>query len=120
MHGGVLTGRAESVVNYKNGITNSVQSFFDEMLRKAEKYGLTEEKICLDPGFGFSKDTEQNTELLKNISSQTAMYIPPPPFLASFCLIVAYHSFSFQHYLTFQAANPYSNVINTIPSIIFL
>ena len=69
MHGGVLTGRAESVVNYKNGITNSVQSFFDEMLRKAEKYGLTEEKICLDPGFGFSKDTEQNTELLKNISS---------------------------------------------------
>ena len=40
-------------------------------------------------------------------SSQTAMYISPPPFLASFCLIVAYHSFSFQHYLTFQAANPY-------------
>lgn len=69
MHGGVLTGRAESVVNYENGITTCVQSFFDEMLQRTSEYGIPAEKICLDPGFGFSKDSSQNTELLKNLGT---------------------------------------------------
>lgn len=69
MHGGTATGKAESEVNYKGGIIANVQRFFDDMTELSDNFGIDADKICLDPGFGFSKDTEQNTQLLKNISS---------------------------------------------------
>lgn len=68
MHGGVATGKTESEVEYKNGITADVSLFFDKMSENAEKFGIEAAKICLDPGFGFSKNSEQNIELLKNLS----------------------------------------------------
>lgn len=67
MHGGVKTGKTESVVDFENGVIQSVQDFFDNVLLNAEKDGIAEENICLDVGFGFSKTNEQNIELLKNL-----------------------------------------------------
>lgn len=69
MHGGTATGKAESEVSYANGTVAAVQLFFDRMTTLSESFGINPEKICLDPGFGFSKNVEQNTELLKNLSS---------------------------------------------------
>lgn len=69
MHGGVSISRAESEVEYKDGILSSVQAFFDDITARSAEFGIPTDKICLDPGFGFSKNAEQNTELLKKIGS---------------------------------------------------
>lgn len=66
MHSGVKTKKAEEESVFENGIVQSVNSFFREMLEKAENCGIESERICLDAGFGFAKDIQQNIELLKN------------------------------------------------------
>lgn len=67
MHGGTGLAPAQTAAVYPNGIINAVQSFFDEILPKLENAGVKAENICLDPGFGFMKDTRQNAELLKGL-----------------------------------------------------
>lgn len=66
MHGGVALRKAEEEVQFENGIISDVNCYFDGMLEKAAQKGIPAENICLDAGFGFSKNSEQNTELLKN------------------------------------------------------
>lgn len=66
MHSGVKTKKAEEISVFENGIVENVNSFFSSMLEKIEAYGIEKERICLDAGFGFAKDFEQNIELLKN------------------------------------------------------
>ncbi|MBR3868709.1 MAG: dihydropteroate synthase [Clostridia bacterium] len=56
-----------SVVDYPDGVVNAVKDFFDSFLCDCEKYGIGNEYICLDPGFGFAKTTDDNIELLKNL-----------------------------------------------------
>lgn len=68
MHGGVNINKPEDYVDYKGGILNCVNIFFDDMLKKTKEQGIMPENICLDPGFGFAKNTEQNVELVKNFS----------------------------------------------------
>lgn len=67
MHGGVKTAPAEHSTAYPAGIVNHVQMFFDDALSRAAADGLELSQLCLDPGFGFSKDTAQNTELLRGL-----------------------------------------------------
>ncbi len=67
MHGGVLLSDAGAQRDYKNGIINDVNAFFEDILSKVKEENVPLDNICLDPGFGFSKNTEQNTELLKNL-----------------------------------------------------
>lgn len=67
MHGGVKVAPSETECNYPAGIVNHVQSFFDETVYLLEKLGLSKGQICLDPGFGFMKNTRQNAELLRNL-----------------------------------------------------
>lgn len=55
------------VLEYPDGVVASVNSFFDEMLEKCEKFGIGKKNICLDPGFGFAKTVEDNVNLLKNL-----------------------------------------------------
>lgn len=63
------TGNVPSgtVLDYPDGVVNSVNEFFDEVVCSCEKSGVDKEYICLDPGFGFAKTTEDNIELLKNL-----------------------------------------------------
>lgn len=63
------TGNVPSgtVLNYPNGVVASVNAFFDEVLSACDEFELNREYICLDPGFGFAKTTEDNIELLKNL-----------------------------------------------------
>ncbi len=67
MHGGVTTAKTESVIEYKDGVVNDVQHFFDNMYNKCVSFGINPSCICLDPGFGFSKTDEQNIVLLNNL-----------------------------------------------------
>ncbi len=66
MHGGVSLRKTETEIQFSEGILNDVNAFFCEMKNKADEFGISEDKICFDPGFGFSKNEEQNIELLKN------------------------------------------------------
>jgi dihydropteroate synthase len=45
-------------------VAGEVAAFLEERLRFAVDAGVPEERICLDPGFGFGKSVEQNFELL--------------------------------------------------------
>jgi dihydropteroate synthase len=45
-------------------VAAEIAAFLEERLRFAVDSGIPEERICLDPGFGFGKTVEQNFELL--------------------------------------------------------
>jgi dihydropteroate synthase len=45
-------------------VAGDIASFLEERLRFAVDAGIPEERICLDPGFGFGKTVRQNFELL--------------------------------------------------------
>ena len=46
-------------------VTNEVCKYFSEKIEKARVVGIND--LIIDPGFGFSKTTEQNYELLNNL-----------------------------------------------------
>ena len=53
-----------SKTNYEN-VTKDIYRYFSERIDKAKSYGIND--IIIDPGFGFSKTTQQNYELLNNL-----------------------------------------------------
>jgi dihydropteroate synthase len=65
MRGTPQTMQQKENVTYKN-ITENVFSFFYQRTKELNELGFN--KIILDPGFGFAKTTEQNYELLRNLS----------------------------------------------------
>ncbi len=58
---------AGTVLEYPDGVVASVNRFFDEMLDECHSFGIAQEYLCLDPGFGFAKTVEDNVDLLKNL-----------------------------------------------------
>lgn len=60
-------GPAAAPGNYPDGIMEAERAFFTAFAEKAEANGIRE--WILDPGFGFSKDVEQNLELLENLDT---------------------------------------------------
>lgn len=76
MHGGVMLGDAGSERDYKEGIISSVNGFFEEVRKKAEENLFPLSNICVDPGFGFSKNTLQNTQLLESFDELNASDLP--------------------------------------------
>ena len=50
--------------NYSD-LTNEICKYFSEKVEKARVEGVND--LIIDPGFGFSKTTEQNYELLNNL-----------------------------------------------------
>lgn len=69
MHGGVALRKAEDEAQFPKGIINDINDFFSDCLEKTAEYGISSDFICLDPGFGFSKNEKQNTELLKDFGN---------------------------------------------------
>ena len=57
-------------------VAAEVASFLEERLRFAVEAGIPEERICLDPGFGFGKTVEQNFELLGRLGEIVALGRP--------------------------------------------
>ena len=57
-------------------VAAEVASFLEQRLAFAVEAGIPEERICLDPGFGFGKTVEQNFELLGRLSEIVALGRP--------------------------------------------
>jgi len=48
-------------------VASEVAAFLEERLRFAVAAGVTEERICLDPGIGFGKTAQHNFELVRRL-----------------------------------------------------
>jgi dihydropteroate synthase len=48
-------------------VASEVASFLEERLEAAIAAGISEERICVDPGIGFGKTVEQNFELVRRL-----------------------------------------------------
>jgi dihydropteroate synthase len=57
-------------------VVAEVAAFLEERLRFAVDAGIGEERICLDPGFGFGKTVEHNFELLRRLDEIAALGRP--------------------------------------------
>ena len=57
-------------------VAGDIAAFLEERLRFAVDAGIPEERICLDPGFGFGKTVEQNFELLRRLGEIVSLGRP--------------------------------------------
>ncbi len=57
-------------------VAGEIAAFLEERLGFAVAAGIPEERICLDPGFGFGKTVEQNFELLARLGEIVALGRP--------------------------------------------
>ena len=57
-------------------VAGEVAAFLEERLTVAVAAGVAEERICLDPGIGFGKTTEQNLELVRRLDVIVALGRP--------------------------------------------
>jgi dihydropteroate synthase len=57
-------------------VARDIAAFLEERLRFAVDAGIPEERICLDPGFGFGKTVEQNFELLRRLGEIVSLGRP--------------------------------------------
>ena len=57
-------------------VAAEVAAFLEERLAFAVAQGIPEERVCLDPGFGFGKTPAQNLELVRRLDVLTALGRP--------------------------------------------
>lgn len=57
-------------------VVSEVASFLEERLAFAVSEGIAEDRVCLDPGFGFGKTPEQNLELVRRLDRIVAIGRP--------------------------------------------
>lgn len=58
----------QNLASYQD-VVKEVQDELELLIKKALNAGITNENILIDPGFGFSKTTEQNIQLLKHLDA---------------------------------------------------
>ncbi|MGL4854454.1 MAG: dihydropteroate synthase [Lentisphaeria bacterium] len=57
-------------------LVNDIKDYFSEIIIQLENAGVVKESIMLDPGVGFSKNVEQNIELVKRFSEFKSLGFP--------------------------------------------
>jgi len=57
-------------------ILSEIQAFFKKTIEKALLCGIGKEKIAIDPGIGFAKDTAGNLKILKGLGDLTTLGFP--------------------------------------------
>jgi dihydropteroate synthase len=57
-------------------VAGEIAAFLEERLRFSVDAGIAEERICIDPGFGFGKTVEQNFELLRRLGEIVSLGRP--------------------------------------------
>jgi dihydropteroate synthase len=57
-------------------VVAEVTAFLEQRLRFAVDAGISEDRICLDPGIGFGKTVEQNFELVRRLDVLTSLGRP--------------------------------------------
>lgn len=66
----------QSLTEYPEGVTEGVAKELLQVVAQLKELGLRKENIILDPGFGFSKTTEQNYELMGGLDKLGALGFP--------------------------------------------
>jgi dihydropteroate synthase len=61
--------------SYKD-VVSEVAAFLEERLAFATSHGVREDRICLDPGFGFGKTVEHNLALVRRLDVLLALGRP--------------------------------------------
>lgn len=64
---GVIIMHNKSDREYTSGIMKSITDSLLESIDTALEAGISKDKIILDPGIGFAKDSEQNIKVLNNL-----------------------------------------------------
>jgi dihydropteroate synthase len=57
-------------------VVSDVAAFLEERLAFAVAQGISEERVCLDPGIGFGKTPDQNLELVRRLDEIVALGRP--------------------------------------------
>jgi dihydropteroate synthase len=57
-------------------ILTEFEQWAHEAVARAQKCGVSSERVILDPGIGFGKDTRQNLEILRNLNRLAAVGFP--------------------------------------------
>jgi dihydropteroate synthase len=57
-------------------VVSDVVAFLEERVAAAVRDGISEERICIDPGIGFGKTPDQNLELLRRLDELAALGPP--------------------------------------------
>lgn len=65
-----------SMTEYEDGVVEGVKTYFTTRIEDMLSAGISPKNIILDPGFGFSKTTEQNMELLGGLGSLRELGYP--------------------------------------------
>ena len=59
-----------------NDVVDDIKAFFTERLDACNKAGIKNNRLILDPGFGFGKTLEHNIEILKRLDELKAFGLP--------------------------------------------
>lgn len=57
------------IIIMHNSDDMNIKSFFQKSLASAVRYGIDPQRICFDPGFGFSKNRKQDAFIIKNLNN---------------------------------------------------
>ncbi|WP_133470881.1 dihydropteroate synthase [Paraglaciecola marina] len=59
-----------------NNVVDDVLAFLKDRIRACQKVGINQEKIIVDPGFGFGKSLEHNYQLLAELAALKSLHVP--------------------------------------------
>lgn len=59
-----------------NDVVEDIKDFFLERIKACESVGIVQNRLILDPGFGFGKTIEQNYRLLSQLSAFESLNLP--------------------------------------------
>lgn len=65
----------QNAPSYKD-VAAEVLGYLSSRVSACEKAGVSKDRICIDPGFGFGKTVEHNFKLLKQLASFAAPGVP--------------------------------------------
>lgn len=57
-------------------VTQTVKAFFQQRIEQCLQAGISPSQIMIDPGIGFGKNTQQNVQLINELSQLTALGYP--------------------------------------------
>lgn len=68
--------RTMQTAPHYDDVVSDVLGFLEERMAFAIERGIREERICVDPGIGFGKTSDQNLELIRRLGELTALGRP--------------------------------------------
>lgn len=70
------TESMQNNIFYKKNVITEIKNFFTKIIFRCKKKGIKENKIILDPGFGFGKNIYHNYKILSDLSKFNFFNLP--------------------------------------------